>query len=124
MLVSVLVPKEGISFLGLDGVPTSGWINPLLSIKLENRKGKGARGAELRQRRLREDGRPQATERALLVGAANQSVGRSALDNTASCPLDKPQTYHTSHQTAFRLWVTTNANGNWRKVFTTGKQHE
>lgn len=46
-------------------------------------------------------GSSQATERDLLVGTANPSIGRSALDNTASCPLDKPQTYHTSHQTAF-----------------------
>jgi len=56
MLVSVLAPKEGISLFGLDGVPTSGWINPLLSIKLENRTGKGARGEELRKQRLCEDG--------------------------------------------------------------------
>lgn len=39
MLVSLLAPKEGTSLLGLDGVPTSGWINPLLSIKLEDKKG-------------------------------------------------------------------------------------
>lgn len=47
MLVSGLAPKEGISLLGLDGVPTSGWIKPLLSIKLEKRRGRvQGRGAQ------------------------------------------------------------------------------
>lgn len=40
MLVSGLAPKDGISLFGLDGVPMSGWINPLLSIKLEKREGR------------------------------------------------------------------------------------
>lgn len=40
MLVSGLAPREGISLFGLAGVPTSGWMNPLLSIKLENKRGK------------------------------------------------------------------------------------
>lgn len=104
------------------------WLDKSSSVyQTGKEKRKGARGEELRKGRLREDGSSQATERALLVGTANQSIGRSALDNTASCPLHKPQTYHTSHQTALRqlkLWVTTKPNGNWRKVFTTGKQHD
>lgn len=40
MLASDFVPKEGISLLGVDGVPASAWINPLLSIRLEWRKRK------------------------------------------------------------------------------------
>lgn len=55
MLVSGLAPKEGTSLFGLDGVPTSGWINPLLSIKLENKKGEGAKGEESGWRKRRAD---------------------------------------------------------------------
>lgn len=36
MLASDFVPKEGTSPLGVAGVPASAWINPLLSIKLDN----------------------------------------------------------------------------------------
>lgn len=49
MLASDFVPKEGISLLGVDGVPKSAGINPLLSIKLGGREGRGKAGKGFRQ---------------------------------------------------------------------------
>lgn len=88
MLVSVLAPKEGISLLGLDGVPISGWINPLLSIKLENRKGRGVQGMKTGA------GSSQATGKALL-GAAEHSTGRMLHGVPAQ---QEPQTHPKSHR--------------------------
>lgn len=48
MLASDFVPKEGISPLGVEGVPASAWTNPLLSIKLDNSDKEGKKKGEKR----------------------------------------------------------------------------